>query len=327
MTHRESVDSASPWRRARVSDFEAYSGFLADREASCPALADMSLTQGGRAFRALFGDNLFVHAVAATSPAAGGGARIDGALYCRRSGVLWCILPACSSDDSVLAGKVAGAMREGRGAESPALLACGPEGDLLRLEKALGTECGMAAEESDSRRYLMMIRRPDPSRTLPAQGCGVRAAAPGDFAALCDLQKRYEDEEVLPGSGATRPAGAMEIAARVGAILAHRKPLVAVSGGRIVGKANFNASGVGCDQIGGVYVEPSMRGNGIGTSLIAAFARGSDSGGRDLALYVRLENASAIAVYRKLGFVDSGWYRADMLRMADTLRATGAPHG
>lgn len=90
-----------------------------------------------------------------------------------------------------------------------------------------------------------------------------------------------------------------------------RKNLVAVSGGRIVGTANFCAarwerfSGFG--EIASIHVLPEYEGNGIGTRLISSCLDGLAAAGFPrVMLRVLEENHAARSFYEKNGFVCTG---------------------
>jgi predicted GNAT family acetyltransferase len=55
-------------------------------------------------------------------------------------------------------------------------------------------------------------------------------------------------------------------------------------------------------MIGGVFVDEAQRGKGLGRSVTLALAQEAGKAGADAALYVRPENAPAVAVYRAIGF-------------------------
>ena len=81
---------------------------------------------------------------------------------------------------------------------------------------------------------------------------------------------------------------------------------VAVAGAEIVGSLNLERSRHGFGEIG-MAVAREWRGRGVGSALLAAaieWAR--ERGLHKLSLGVFAHNASAIALYRKFGFVEEG---------------------
>ena len=82
--------------------------------------------------------------------------------------------------------------------------------------------------------------------------------------------------------------------------------LVAVFDGVIVGELRVDPSWFGFGEIG-MMVAADRRGRGVGTALVAAavdWAR--ERGLHKLSLGVFPQNAAAIALYRKAGFVEEG---------------------
>jgi ribosomal protein S18 acetylase RimI-like enzyme len=81
--------------------------------------------------------------------------------------------------------------------------------------------------------------------------------------------------------------------------------LVAVEDGTPVGLANLGRRGERT-WVGGVGVVPARRGAGIGEQLMRGlFDRARGVGAREMVLEVIVENAPAIALYEKLGFVST----------------------
>src|SRR5947209_3749112 len=79
--------------------------------------------------------------------------------------------------------------------------------------------------------------------------------------------------------------------------------LVTVEDGTPVGLANLGRRGERT-WVGGVGVVPARRGAGIGEQLMRGLCdRARGAGAREMVLEVIVENAPAIALYQKLGFV------------------------
>jgi putative acetyltransferase len=82
--------------------------------------------------------------------------------------------------------------------------------------------------------------------------------------------------------------------------------LVAVAGAQVVGSVHVNRSPHGFGEID-IAVAREWRGRGVGSALLAAAIEwAGDRGLHKLSLSVFAHNAAAIAVYRKLGFVEEG---------------------
>jgi len=88
--------------------------------------------------------------------------------------------------------------------------------------------------------------------------------------------------------------------------LASSVVLGAYAGGHIVGVAAFNQE-LGPKErhkavVGGIYVQPDARGQGIAAALIAAIIESARTVVDQLTLTVVQGNGAAIALYRKFGF-------------------------
>ncbi|GIH13717.1 GNAT family N-acetyltransferase [Rugosimonospora africana] len=89
----------------------------------------------------------------------------------------------------------------------------------------------------------------------------------------------------------------------------HAACWVAVLDGRTVGYLVARVNGpyptrpIKVGELENVFVEPDYRGQGVGTGLVAAFARwAADSGAQRLAVTAYAANERAIAFYRRHGF-------------------------
>lgn len=87
---------------------------------------------------------------------------------------------------------------------------------------------------------------------------------------------------------------------------------VAVRAGRLVGKAGcfLEAEVTECvsAQVGGVYVTPRARGQGVADTLMAEVLRWAreEAGAATVRLFVMATNNRATAFYRRIGFVPTG---------------------
>jgi RimJ/RimL family protein N-acetyltransferase len=99
--------------------------------------------------------------------------------------------------------------------------------------------------------------------------------------------------------------------------------LVAIAGAEIVGSVHVELSRFGFGEIG-MAVAHEWRGHGVGSALLtAAIQWARERGLHKLSLDVFAHNASAIALYRKFGFVEEGrrvkHYRRASGELWDTL--------
>ena len=77
----------------------------------------------------------------------------------------------------------------------------------------------------------------------------------------------------------------------------------AFDGERLVGVASTQVMRSSVWIIGGVYVDPAHRGEGLGRDLAAAAVAEADGVGAHTALYVRDDNLPALRAYERVGFL------------------------
>jgi ribosomal protein S18 acetylase RimI-like enzyme len=174
------------------------------------------------------------------------------------------------------------------------------------LEAALGK---LGYRIAEHRNYDLMTLDGPPERVradLSLRGLTLRRPGFTDLEAMYPIQAAYEKEEVLPRGAAFNPAACR---LSLSSILVHEQSLIACMGDRIVGKINTNAASFTRLQIGGVYVLPEYRNQGIGRRMTAAFAGDLITQGRGLTLFVKKDNPAAQRIYRQVGFKTIGDYR------------------
>ena len=94
---------------------------------------------------------------------------------------------------------------------------------------------------------------------------------------------------------------------------------MAVADGQIIGMIGVEVSRHGFGEIG-TYVDRGWRGRGVGTVLLAsAIGWARDQGMHKLCLELFPHNSSAIALYRKYGFVEEGRRVRQYRRKAGTV--------
>jgi ribosomal protein S18 acetylase RimI-like enzyme len=178
--------------------------------------------------------------------------------------------------------------------------------DAQILEQAMERH-GCYAEESIDYDLMTLDEEPFPEcfQAGPA-ALVLRKPVPTDAERLFHLQAAYEQEEVIPRNGTFYPSACRK---NLEKLLASEQVLIACLGNEIVGKINTSAVSFTRCQIGGVYVRPEYRGQGIAVRMSAVFLRDLLADRRGITLFVKKRTASARSVYRRLGFITRGDYR------------------
>ena len=126
-----------------------------------------------------------------------------------------------------------------------------------------------------------------------------------DMEILHPLQKDYmKDEVAVPGRALTDA----EVDITLRNILKNQLCFALTVDGDIIAKANTNAIGINCVQIGGVYTHPLYRRNGYAGALVLALCNRARRSSKQPVLFVKEKNMPAFSLYRKLGFEECGHY-------------------
>jgi predicted GNAT family acetyltransferase len=89
---------------------------------------------------------------------------------------------------------------------------------------------------------------------------------------------------------------------------------VVVEDGRVVFKADVGSVALGCAQLQGVWLAPSLRGQGLAVPLMASVVEQvMQTRAKWVTLYVNDFNAAARATYRRVGFEDVGTFSTVLL--------------
>jgi predicted GNAT family acetyltransferase len=135
----------------------------------------------------------------------------------------------------------------------------------------------------------------------------VRLVRPDELDLLLPAAIAMFTEEV--GVSPTTGDGGELYRARVAELIAHGRSYARIENGRVLFKAEIGSVTAKACQVQGVWVDPELRGQGLGVSGMAAVV---DAALRDIAptvsLYVNDFNLAARAVYRKVGFSDAGTF-------------------
>lgn len=133
-----------------------------------------------------------------------------------------------------------------------------------------------------------------------AEAVSVRRAGPGDLPAIRPLWEEFEAEVPEPAHRAGEPD---ESWAGVCAHVESGLALVAELDGQPVGYALARLARPGLCHLGELYVRPEARRGGVAKALLLELAAwGAEGGARTVTLEVTTANATARAVYERLGF-------------------------
>ena len=143
------------------------------------------------------------------------------------------------------------------------------------------------------------------SRSTGSGGEEIIRCTEHDMETLHDLQKDYmKDEVAVPGRKLTDA----EVDITLRQILKNQLCFALTVDGDLVAKANTNAIGINCVQIGGVYTHPLYRRNGYAGSLVQALCNRAVRAHKQPVLFVKEKNTPAFNLYQKLGFEECGRY-------------------
>lgn len=126
-----------------------------------------------------------------------------------------------------------------------------------------------------------------------------------DMEFLHPLQKEYMKEEISVTGKQITDA---EVSIMLRQILKNQICLALLVDNEPVAKANTNAIGFNCVQIGGVFTHPLYRRNGYAAALVLSLCNRSIRANRQPVLFVKEKNLPAYTLYKKLGFTECGHY-------------------
>lgn len=195
------------------------------------------------------------------------------------------------------------ARRAGRHASS----FVGPADAVLALWHRLGRYWGRAREVRADQ-PLMAI---DHSPAVPADP-DVRLVRPDEVDVLLPASVAMFTEEV--GVSPIGYDGGAFYRARVAELVNAGCALAHIEGGRVLFKAEIGAVTPDACQVQGVWVDPSVRGRGLGVAGMAAVVEHALAHMAPVvSLYVNGFNAPALAVYRHVGFEQVGSFATVLL--------------
>ena len=178
--------------------------------------------------------------------------------------------------------------------------------EAILLEKKL-EELGRKTSENIDYDLMAIDKAPDTgSYSAGPKNLVLRKPLFTDIDSLAALQANYEREEVLPKGSVFYPAASRR---NTEMLVKKSEILAAELNGRIVGKINVNAVSFTRFQVGGVYVHPDFRGQGIASRMAVQFIDSLVARDRGVSLFVKKSNLAARKLYERLGFAVKGDYR------------------
>ena len=154
------------------------------------------------------------------------------------------------------------------------------------------------------------IRRPQPhlvidSAPAVAADPGVRPVRMDELEVVLPACVAMFTEEV--GVSPTAGDGGALYRARVAELITEGRSFARIEDGRVLFKAEIGAATRAACQVQGVWVEPSLRGEGLGTAGTAAVVElAQEAIAPVISLYVNDFNLAARAAYSRVGFRETG---------------------
>ncbi len=146
---------------------------------------------------------------------------------------------------------------------------------------------------------------PTPASINLSGGEEIVRCTENDMELLHPLQKEYMKEEI---AGPGKQIADAEVSIMLRQILKNQICIALLVDGEPVAKANTNAIGFNCVQIGGVFTHPLYRRNGYAADLVLSLCKRSIRANRQPVLFVKEKNLPAYTLYKKLGFTECGHY-------------------
>ena len=176
----------------------------------------------------------------------------------------------------------------------------GTHNDVIRVQELLGrghtvVDYTLMTVAGDTYRYPVM-----------PEELQIQRGRPRDARRLFELQRAYELEEVMIYPARFDRDECLRLLRRS---LHHELVYFGTIDGHPVTKAGTNARGFAVDQIGGVYTELERRRRGYGSAVMTALLEELFAADKQATLFVKLDNAAAIRMYGRLGFVQRDRYR------------------
>ncbi|HEV7207153.1 MAG TPA: GNAT family N-acetyltransferase [Mycobacteriales bacterium] len=203
-----------------------------------------------------------------------------------------------SADEPALAAFAERARRQGRRCSS----IVGEAGQVLALWHRLQPHWGSARDVREDQ-PLLAISGPPAIQGDPA----VRLVREHELDLLLPAAIAMYTEEI--GFSPAGSDGGALYRARIAELIAQRRAYARIEDGRVLFKAEIGAATRAVLQVQGVWVDPALRGTGLGTAGTAAVV---EAARRDIAplvtLYVNAHNVAARRAYDRIGFARVGTF-------------------
>jgi uncharacterized protein len=178
----------------------------------------------------------------------------------------------------------------------------GPAEEVLDLWRLLAPAWGPAREVRDTQ-HLMAISEPPRQAPHP----GLRVLRPDELDLLMPAAVAMFTEEV--GVSPVEHGGGASYRSRLLELIRAGRALAVVEDGRITFKAEIGSATAQACQVQGVWVEPRLRGRGLGAAGMAAVvAHAQAHVAPVVSLYVNSYNHPAVAIYHRVGFSTVGTF-------------------
>lgn len=268
------------WENAEKENLKDVLQFLIPREYACSSLTSRLHTGGipvwpGRKVQILMcrDENRNIH----------------GIVYLENTGMLFSALSSSCIDDRLIE-QLFGKMKLPPGKIHTCM---GVKKDVEPIEKKLPGKPVFIDY------FLMAEEVPRTARTYGESSLTVRRADQSHTKLLFPLQEGYEKEEVL-----IRPEhfNAERCFRLLKKALTKHIVYFGCLGGTAVAKAGTNALGFLWYQLGGVYTLPQYRNRGYGKEVTRYLLDEISEKKKKATLFVKINNAPAIKLYRSLGF-------------------------
>ncbi|MBQ7539112.1 MAG: GNAT family N-acetyltransferase [Treponema sp.] len=167
------------------------------------------------------------------------------------------------------------------------------EYSLMEYNALLAEEAALAEKPDNKKRHFL-------------NSCEIFDCKNSDFDEMLPIQKAYELEEVVIDRESFNEQSCR--------ILLRRNIQSGIVFGvrynnRIIAKASINAEGENCIQLGGIYTDISFRNKGIATYLVRTLSNRFKKNKKDVVLFVKNSNSTAINVYTNCGYTPFGDYK------------------